>query len=139
MKIVHQRGELSKSVVAGLFAGIAATVLSMIYNGIYRYYTGFTPSMVINVNTIIFGLTVLITISGVLFYFMHWYLKQGTGLYRLVCIGLTAILAFAVFKMDRSGNAEQATQFRELILGIILITGVCCMWLLPFLFKRDLL
>ena len=139
MTVIHQRGELSKSIVAGLFAGIAATVLSMVYNLIYRYYTGYTPSMIINVNTIIFGLTLLITISGVLFYFMHWYLKKGTGLYRLLCLLLTGVLAFAVFQLEKSGSAEQSRQFRELILGIILITGICCMWLLPFLFKRDLL
>ena len=139
MKITHQAGELSRSIVAGLIAGTAATVLSMIYNGIYRYYTGFTPSMVINANSIIFGLTLLITIAGILFYFMHGYFKKGTGWYRVLCLLLTAVLAFAVFKMDRSGNAEQARQFRELMLGIILITGFCCLWLLPFLFKRDFL
>ena len=129
--------EFEKSVMSGLFAGIAATVLALIYNAYFRQYTDFSLSMIINVSSIIFALTILLTIAGIIFYEFHHFIKNGTLIFRAASLLITALLLFGVQYVQRSSNPAEAQQFRQLLIGIIAITGFCTVFLLPFLYKHD--
>jgi len=129
--------EFEKSVMAGLFAGITATVLALIYNAYFRGYTNFSMSMIINVSSIIFALTILLTIAGIIFYEFHHFIKRGTLIFRVAALLVTAVLLFGVQYVQRTSNPVEAGQFRELLIGIIAITGFCTVFLLPFLYKHD--
>lgn len=129
--------EFEKSVMSGLFAGITATVLALIYNAYFRGYTNFSLSMIINVSSIIFALTILLTIAGIIFYEFHHFIKNGTLLFRIAALIVTAVLLFGVQYIRRSSNPTDAEEFRQLLIGIIAITGFCTVFLLPFLYKHD--
>jgi hypothetical protein len=129
--------EFEKSILSGLFAGITATVLALIFNAYFRGTTNFSLSMIVNVSSIVFSLTILLTIAGIIFYQFHHFLKRGTFTFQLAAAALTALLLFSVQYVTRSGNPVETQQFRQLLLGIIAITGVCAIFLLPFLYKHD--
>ena len=133
----YEQTEFSKSLLAGVFAGIAATFLSLLYNSYFRLWTGFPFSEMINVSTIIFALVLLVTLSGLVFYLFHHYLKKGTFIYQLVSLVFTIILAAWAMEVQRSSNPVLAKEFRELLLGVVVITGICSVFIVPFLFKRD--
>ena len=133
----YEQTEFSKSLLAGVFAGITATFLSLLFNSYFRLWTGFPFSEMINVSTIIFALVLLVTISGLVFYLFHHYLKKGTIIYQVASLALTVLLAAWVMEVQRSNDPLLAKEFRELLLGIVAITGICSVFMVPFLFKRN--
>jgi hypothetical protein len=123
--------------MAGVFAGIAATVISLLFNTFFRGYTGFFLSELINVATVIFVLLTLGTIAGPVFYFFHHYSKAGTILFQFASIIITILLIIGCMQIQRSTDAIVAKEFRELLSGVILITGLCISIGIPFLYKHD--
>lgn len=133
----YEQTEFSKALLAGVFAGITATVLSLLYNSYFRLWTGFPLSEIINVSTIIFTLVLIVTISGLVFYLFHHYLKKGTLLYQLASLVLTVALIFITMQVQRSNDPVLSMEFRKLLLGVVCITGISCVFIIPFLFKTD--
>ncbi len=129
--------EFTKSLLAGVFAGIAATVISLLFNTFFRGYTGFFLSELINVSTVIFTLLVLGTIAGPVFYFFHHYFKAGTILFQIAAIIVTAILIIGGLQVQRSADPVASKEFRELLTGVTVITGLCISFGIPFLYKHD--
>ena len=129
--------EFTKSLLAGVFAGIAATVLSLLFNTFFRGYTGFFLSELINVSTVIFTLLTLGTIAGPTFYLFHHYLKSGTIVFQLLSIVITILLVIAGLQVQRSTDQAASKEFRELLAGVITITGLCISFGIPFLFRHD--
>lgn len=129
--------EFTKSLLAGVFAGIAATVISLLFNTFFRGYTGFFLSELINVSTVIFTLLVLGTIAGPVFYFFHHYFKTGTVLFQIAGIIVTALLIIGGLQVQRSADPVASKEFRELLTGVTVITGLCISFGIPFLYKRD--
>ena len=129
--------EFTKSLLAGVFAGITATVVSLLFNTIFRGYTGFFLSDLINVATVIFVLLSLGTIAGPVFYLFHHYFKKGTVLFQLAAIIITILLCWGCMQVQRSANPADAKAFRELLTGVIVITGLCITVGIPFLYKHD--
>lgn len=134
----YETTEFSKSLMAGVFAGITATVLALIYNTLFRDVIGFQLSDMINVSTIIFSVILLLTIAGLIFYVFHHYFKQGTVIFQVAAILLTVVLVMAVMSVQRSADPLIAIEFRELLTGIICITGACTVFIIPYLYKHDI-
>ena len=135
----YEQTEFSKSVLAGVFAGIAATILSMVFNAYFRAMIEFSLSEIINVSTIIFISILATTLSGIMFYLLHHYLKKGTVIFQLLSVVFTAILIVGVMYIQRSSDPMVSNKFRELLIGIIGITSLCTIFLVPFLFRHDYL
>jgi hypothetical protein len=129
--------EFTKSLLAGVFAGIAATVLSLLYNAFFRGYTGFFLSELINVSTVIFALLTVGTIAGPTFYLFHHYLKNGTVVFQLSSILITILLLLGGLQVQRTADPVAAKEFRELLAGVITITGLCISLGIPFLYRHD--
>ena len=62
-----------RPVMAGVMAGIIATLLNLIYDQTYRSSTGFSLSPLINVASIIFGTMLVLSIIGFLYALMDQY------------------------------------------------------------------
>ncbi len=139
MNYDYEQTEFSKALLAGVFAGITATVLSLLYNSFYREFKGFPLTEIINVPTIIFSLILLVTIAGLIFYLFHHYFRKGTIIYQAAGIMLTLLLIAATMYVQRSGNLTLSREFRELLIGVIIITGISSVIFVPFLFKHDYL
>jgi hypothetical protein len=137
MNYEMQHTEFTKSLLAGVFAGIAATVLSLLFNTFFRGTTGFFLSELINVSTVIFTLLTLGTIAGPTFYLFHHYLKRGTIVFQLLSVLATILLIIGGLQVQRSADPVAAKEFRELLAGVIVITGLCISFGIPFLYKHD--
>lgn len=137
MNYDYEQSEFSKSLLAGVFAGIIATTLSLIFDAFFRGIIGFSLSDIINVATIIFALMIVGTIAGVIFYFFHHHIKKGTFIFQLLAVIITVLLIAGTMQIQRSANPELSNEFRQLLWGIIGITGVCTVFIIPYLFKHD--
>ena len=133
----YEQTEFSKSLLAGVFAGITATVLSLVFNAFFRRILGFNLSDIINVSTLIFALILIVTTAGIIFYFFHHYIKKGTFVFQIASVIITLLLIASTMQIQRSANPGLSIEFRELLWGIISITGVCTVFIIPFLFKHD--
>lgn len=133
----YEQTEFSKSLLAGVFAGITATVLSLVFNAFFRRIIGFNLSDIINVSTLIFALILIVTTAGIIFYFFHHYIKKGTFVFQIAAVIITLLLIASTMQIQRSANPGLSIEFRELLWGIISITGVCTVFIIPFLFKHD--
>ena len=133
----YEQTEFSKSLLAGVFAGITATVLSLVFNAFFRRIIGFNLSDIINVSTLIFALILIVTTAGIIFYFFHHYIKKGTFVFQIAAVIITLLLIASTTQIQRSANPGLSIEFRELLWGIISITGVCTVFIIPFLFKHD--
>ncbi|MDE3144377.1 MAG: hypothetical protein KGL19_09500 [Bacteroidota bacterium] len=134
----YQQTVLSKSIQAGLFAGILSTIVCLAYDFIFRSITFFSlsPAM-INVATIIFGSLLILLASGIIYYLLFTYLKKaGEFLYMALFIILTLICVNAALHFQRSADAHSSLQFRELFIGIIIITGLAT-FVVPFFTRHK--
>lgn len=129
---------LSKSIQAGLLAGILSTLACLAYDFIFRLITSFSLSpAIINVATIIFASLLLLLTSGIVYYLLATYLKKaGEVLYIVLFIVLTLICINVALHFKRSPDAHLSLLFRELFLGIIIITGLAT-FSVPFLVKHK--
>ncbi len=134
----YEDTEFSKSVLAGVFAGITAILLSLIYNTIFRRITGFSLSEIINVSTVIFALLIAVIVAGLIFYLFHHYLKRGTIIFQAAAFILTVLLVVGSMQVQRSSDPLLTNEFQGLLLGIVAITGACTVFLIPFLYKRNI-
>lgn len=137
MNYDYDQTEFSKSLLAGLFAGISATVLCLLFNAFTRYAIGFHLSEMINVSTIIFAMLILATLAGIIFYFFQHYIKNGRYVFQGVSIVLTALMVIGTQSIQRSAIPSLTIEFRELLTGIIIITALCVVFIIPFLYKHD--
>ena len=119
---------LYKSIMAGLATGIAVTIISLVYNYVYRLITHFSPNVSkINVATISFACILLCLIAGLLHYLIvtYWHKsdKIFMSLFIVVTIAATLLAAF---------NSGMTSQFEGLYIGIVIITGICAAFLIPW-------
>ena len=135
----YKTTEFSRSLMAGVFAGITACTLALIFNAFFRRYINFSLSAIINVSTIIFISILVVTIAGVVFYMFHHYLKQGTLIFRLAATLFTVLLIAGATQVQRSIDPVLSLDFKELLIGIICIVGLCTVVMIPMLYRRNLL
>lgn len=127
----------SKSVLAGVFAGILATVVILIYNFIYRGSTAFPLSEIINVSTVIFASLIILTVAGILFYLMMKYIKGGQLLYIILFSVVYVLAAIGSMSVTRSDNAVFNNEFHQLLLGTVIILGLCTVVGVPLFYKSK--
>lgn len=130
--------KLSKSIQAGLFAGIVSTLACLTFDLVFRSITMFSISpAIINVATIIFASLIVLFTSGIIYYVLTTYLKKtGEVIYLAVFIILTVVCINVALHFQRSTDAHSLLQFRELLLGIVIITGLATFFV-PFLTKHE--
>lgn len=133
----YEQDDFSKSVLAGVFSGIAATVVILIYNFYYRGVSGFSLSDIVNVSTVIFVSVLFLTVCGLIFHLFHHYIKQGMIVYIIVFVLLTVGALSLLPGVQRSPNPEIAAQFRKLMMGVTIIMGFFCAIGIPYFFKSD--
>lgn len=128
-------GLFSGTLLTGVFAGFAGTILCLAFNIFYRNDTGFLPSAIINVSSLIFAVNLLFVFIG-LFYFacLRW-LPKGDIVFEALFVLLTIVLLLATSGVRRSDDAVVNHEFRGLLSGIIIILGLCCV-AMPILFHN---
>ncbi|HVS97856.1 MAG TPA: hypothetical protein VHE54_15280 [Puia sp.] len=123
-----------RAMMTGLFIGIIDTLICLAYNIGFRNYTGYIPSALINVSSLIFMVNLTMTVVGILFYVFHRNLKQGDTVFFVFFLALTAFLAWKITGIHRFDDSHDNSSFKGLLGGIVVIMGLsgAC---LPFLFR----
>lgn len=133
----YEETPFSKSVLSGVFAGIAATVFILIYNFIYRGGTAFPLSEIINVSTVIFASLIILTVTGVIFHFFIKHMKSGMIVYIILFSIFTILAALGSMHVTRTADQVLNTEFHELLLGTVIILGICAVVAIPFFYKTK--
>lgn len=132
----YPQTQLSKCVMAGTFAGIAATLVNLAYDYFYREVSYFSPSTIINVASIIFASMLLLVVAGFAYFFLSK-LTFGVGLYIIIFTLLTAYCFYLGMHVNRSANPLEISQFRTLLLGVEAPTGLIAAFGIPYLVKHS--
>ena len=120
--------------MTGLFVGIIDTLICLVYNIAYRNITGYIPSSLINVSSLIFGVNLLLLLIGIVYYFFLWAFKRGDVVFEVVTVAATVWLVWTTAGLTRFDNARLDSEFRGLLGGIVLIVGVSTACI-PFLYR----
>ena len=132
-----EQGSFYKSLMAGLFAGIVLTIANLIFNFIYRSVTGFNPSQIVNVTSIIFVSLILSVLAGILYYLIVPYAHKSRFMFIILFIVLTIIVTYIAFNVTRSSDVSVSTQFHGLFAGIVIITGIVDALLIPYMARNK--
>ena len=136
-KYLPKQTPISKSVLAGVFAGIIATLANLVYDFSVRSITQFAPSQIINVASIIFGSMLLLSVCGLIYYWASYFIRKGENIYIVVFALLTAICVWLGMHATRSSNPEVTAKFRILLPGIIGISGLLATFYIPYLMRHS--
>jgi hypothetical protein len=137
MNYDYQQSNLSRSVLGGLFAGIAAAAANLIFVFIYRAITQFYDFNGIDVTVIVFGSIFLSIACGVIFYLFVHYLNKGLQVYRLMVVIVTFAIIYFGLALRRTLVGEVPGDFRALVIGTQIVIGSLAEFLIPYLFRHD--
>jgi hypothetical protein len=127
---------LTKCILAALLTGILVSLADEGYNFAYRAITGFTPSEIINVSSLIFGTLTIFMVLGVLYFMLSKLGKRTDVLYIAITLILTVIGFIIGTGVQRSSDPHISELFRWLFLGIELMIGLSAEFLIPYFVKH---
>lgn len=136
MKKQFETPHIYKPVMAGLLVGIVATILSIVYDIIFRDITSFPMHELVNVSTLIFGILLLLTIAGCLFALIDRYSNHASIIYQVISVIITLTCVYVLRFIHRSDDPVTTIEFRHLLLGIIIIIGTASLFI-PYLSKNE--
>jgi ABC-type Fe3+ transport system permease subunit len=125
----------SRTILAGLFVGLMATLVSLIYNLAFREATSFELTDLINVSTIIFSVPFVLLGACCVYYWLGKY-RFGQVLYFVVMAVITVILIVLDYTIRRSPDAALTAEFHRLLLGVIIISGISSLFI-PYMVTHE--
>ena len=132
----EQRTMFFKAMMTGLFIGIVDTVICLVYNILYRNYTGYTPSAIVNVSSLILIVNLLLLIIGMFYYVFLRIFRKADGIYMAVFFLITAFLTWKSVQVVRFDISALDNGFRGLLGGIVAILGISATCL-PLLYRNK--
>jgi hypothetical protein len=124
------------AMMTGLFVGIIDTLICLFYNVFYRSYSGFFPSELINVSSIIFAVNLLLLLLGLVFFLFIKAFKGGDGAFAVLMLVLTIIFAYKVFAGHPYSDARMDSGYHGLYGGMLIILGVSAACI-PLLYRNK--
>jgi hypothetical protein len=123
----------TRGILGGLFVGIAAAVINLAFDFIYRKITGYEFAQYININSIIFFTIPTLLVGGIVYSLMVQYIKRGAMVYMILCVILTTIVAFIPLGPNMLPTGQQMPDSaRGLTMGIEIITGAMGAFAIPY-------
>jgi len=128
----------SKALLTGVFAGISATFICIIYNVIFRDETGYQLFNLINVSSLIFGVNIAFMLIGVIYYWFIKYLKRsGEMVYIGVFILITILGILKTSGIQRTDDLVANIQFHHLFIAMIVIWSIAASIGIPVMFHSK--
>lgn len=137
MNYDYVQNDFSKSILAGLFSGIVATVTNLVFTVAYRSITQFYEFNAIDITTIVFGTILLSLACGVMFYFFVHYLNKGITFYRIMVLIVTIAIVYIGINLRYLIQDVIPDEFRVLVIGTQVIIGGLAAFLIPYLFRHE--
>jgi hypothetical protein len=123
--------------LGGLFSGIVATVLNIIFVYGYRFFTSFEGFQGFDLTVIVFGTLLMSLACGVVFYLFVHYLKRGITTYRIAVLIITILIIYFGLTLRQSIVGEVPIEFRVIVITTQVIIGGLAAFLIPYLFRHD--
>jgi hypothetical protein len=128
----------SKALLTGVFAGISATFICIIYNVIFRNETGYQLFNLINVSSLIFGVNILFMLIGIIYY---WFIKYGKRGGEILYIGVFVLITvFGILKthgIHRTDDVTANIEFHHLLIAMIIILSIAASIGIPVMFHSK--
>jgi hypothetical protein len=126
----------SRAMMTGLFIGVIDTIICLAYNIGYRDMTGYTPSALINVSSLIFSVNLLLLLIGMIYFVFIKLFGKKDFIFVIVFFLLTLLSVWQTETGHRFADQIVNTEFKGLLLGIVLITGISAS-AIPFFFHSK--
>jgi len=127
---------LSKALLGGLFAGLIAALVNMIFIIVFRqstHYAGFEAATALIIFTFF---PFLLLLLGGLYYVMVRYFRRGSSFFIVVIILVTALLlADTVWHVQFRGGRLPGKD--GLLMGSTILTGLAAALLIPYLIRHS--
>jgi len=120
----HARTTFYKALLSAVFAGIAVTVLCLGYDIAYRDETGFSLSDFINVSSLIFIVNIIFLVIGIVYSFLVKAFRKADLVFEIIFLLLILLAICATLGVQRSPIHAETVQFRELLIGILVILAI---------------
>jgi hypothetical protein len=122
--------------MTGLFIGIIDTIICLGYNIAYRDFSGYTPSALINVSSLIFAVNILLLLTGIVYYLFIKLFGRRDYIFVIVAVLFTIFLLYKTEMGHRFTDDTVNAEFKGLLLGIVLILGISASTL-PFFYHSK--
>ena len=119
----YHQSPLSKPILTSVFIGFFATILCLIYNIIFRESTGYKPADFINVSSLIFAVNLIFFGAGLVYFFLLRAFRKGDMVFEII-FGIILLLCIGGATHAHLTNPHESSEFRTLLIGVIIITGV---------------
>ena len=119
-----QENIFTRAMMTGLFIGVVDTLICLAYNIGYRDMTGYTPSELINVSSLIFGVNLLLLIIGMLYFVFIRLFGKRDFVFIAVFLLLTAFFVWKADTGHRFADYLVNKEWRGLIVGVVAILGL---------------
>ena len=131
-----QKSTFYRAMMTGLFVGYFVTLCCLAFDIFYRDTTGFSPSNIINVSSLIFSINLLFWFLGMVYYVFLRTFKKADLIFILSFLLMTSYFIWKSTSVQRSADHEINVQFRGLLMGIIIILGIGTL-VIPYLFHSK--
>jgi len=128
----------SKALLAGVFIGFFDTLICLGYNIAYRNVTGYEPSMLINVSSLIFGVNIIFMLFGLAYSLFVKYFGRRDIFFDIVILIAAVFLGWQTEIGRRFADHVVNNEFKGLLLGVVIIIALGALTI-PLLYRSKLL
>jgi len=122
---VKKNTSLSRSLLAGLVCGLIGGFLDAGYTFFYRQATELSGYKIVEPMIIFMVIPIIVITTGLIFFELVDNMKRGRLFFTIISLFVTLAAIILDLQLEKG--------IRELLGGIILITGLLISFLLPFL------
>jgi len=126
-----------RTFMTSVFVGLAATIVTILYDYIFVKIFSFPLSAIINVASLIFAVNIVFLLVGILYYLFIATFKKGDMFYILLFVLITGFLTWRSEHANRIDNYAVNMQFRQLLSGIVIIMGIMAAFIVPYLYHSK--
>lgn len=137
MDMDNYQTPFSRALLTAVFVGFVASIICLFFNIVYREETGFVPTEIINVSSLIFGVNLFFFAGGMIYGGLKSWSGKSDIIFIVLFILLTIFFAWKAEGAIRTADHAVTLQFRGLLLGIILISGISIALAVPYLFHNK--
>ncbi|HXB05482.1 MAG TPA: hypothetical protein VNW04_00155 [Puia sp.] len=124
-----------RSVMTGLFVGIADAFICLIYNIAYRSSRHYFSSTLLNVSYLIFGMLFIFFLIGLAYMVIRQFFRNGDLIFFIVFVMLTVWVLWAIHWAHFSADAIEDASLRGEYTGVAIIAGISAAAGIPLLHR----
>ena len=124
------------AMMTSVFVGFFTTIICLAYDLVFRTETGYPLTSFINVSTIIFSIMLFFLVIGLIYYGLIAAFKKADIVFILLFVLLAVLFIWMTGSVHRSDVPQLNHEFKDLLMGIIIIAGIACVCI-PLLYHNK--